>query len=428
MKSKLCAVASRWWVWPVAVALGFVLLQGVGGHQITYGSDSVLYAQISLRLYGTPAQQANVEANRAACVDNADNVGKWAAADPMHNNPAPAMRKDCAKLGVGPPNAQQRRYAAIFNGRVGYPLLAGVPIKIFGIAEGLWLTSVLVTAVGGFLVAVLLFEVGLGLTAMLAGELLFLLSPFGTWGVWPLPEGTLNTAVLATLVGALWLMRRRLLRGGLHGIAGLTAVTATKYSSAVGLALCLTAVAVTCLLTSRNHRHAGTVLLAGGSAALAAGVLAGTALLGLPSLNETLQDTFTRHFHHLNGHTHIWYQLANLEVACWSFWLKLQAASPTMLVASTLGLWLLFRRRSPLGWVALAAAMLGFLTITAHPILIEASRLGVLMWMPAVLGLPLLLDRAQPNWRAAQPVSSETDKHSSLGTPSAGPERAFTVG
>jgi hypothetical protein len=384
----------RWWLLPAAVALAFALLQGIGGPRITFGGDSESYALISLRLYGTPEAQARQEIAYATCLDKARSVEWGSAVDPLHfRTPGSSqdLRRACATQQVQAPTARSLRYEAIFNGRVGYPLLAGLPIKLFGISHGLWVTSVAVTALGGFLVAVLLAEAGLGTAALLAGELIFLLGPLGRWGVYPLAEGALNTAVVATLLGAWWLLQRRLLLGGTVCLLGLAAVVTVKYSGGTLMAACLAGAGVGCMVTVRRYRHAGSAILAVGGAFLAAGVWLLSSALGLPGLSETLQDTFTRHFHHrpVDG---VWGLLAQLEVVCWREWLRLQASAPALLLAAALGLWLLFRRRPALGWLAVAAAGLGLSTIVAHPLVYEADRLGALMWMPAVLGLPFLLD------------------------------------
>ena len=50
--------------------------------------------------------------------------------------------------------------------------------------------------------------------------------------------------------------------------------------------------------------------------------------------------------------------------------------------------------------LARAPALTGVCQVTAHPLVQEADRLEVLMWMPVVLGLPLIVDR----YRAVRPV------------------------
>jgi hypothetical protein len=397
----------RWWLLPAAIALGFALLQGIGVPRITFGGDSETYALVSLRLYGTPEAQARQEIAYASCLDKARSVDRGSAVDPLRfrtPDPSRGLRRACATLQLEAPTARSLRYEAIFNGRVGYPLLAGLPIKLLGISLGFWITSVAVTALGGFLVAVLLAAAGLGTAALLAGELIFLLGPLGRWGVYPLAEGALNTAVVAALLGAWWLVQRRLLLGGIVWLLGLAAVATVKYSGGAMMAACLVGAAVGCMVTVRRYRHAGTAILAVGGASMAAGVWLLSSALGLPGLSETLQDTFTRHFHH-RPVDDVWNLLAQLEVVCWRAWLRLQASAPALLLAAALGLWLLFRRRSALGWLAAAAAGLGLFTIVAHPLVYEADRLGALMWMPAVLGLPFLLDGVRLHWRTGRMIA-----------------------
>jgi hypothetical protein len=68
---------------------------------------------------------------------------------------------------------------------------------------------------------------------------------------------------------------------------------------------------------------------------------------------------------------------------------------------------LLCRRGRELGLFALAAAVTGGLQVAAHPLVQEADRLGVLMWMPAVLGLPLLIVKVRRNGDSGEDDSSE---------------------
>ena len=87
--------------------------------------------------------------------------------------------------------------------------------------------------------------------------------------------------------------------------------------------------------------------------------------------------------------------LAELAVLLdeWRDWAAEQAATPYFLLLTALAAWALIRYGDGLGWPALAAGFTGVCLITAHPLVQEADRLGVLMWMPVVLGLPLIVDR-----------------------------------
>jgi hypothetical protein len=116
--------------------------------------------------------------------------------------------------------------------------------------------------------------------------------------------------------------------------------------------------------------------------------------LALPSATTTLQDTFTKHFTRPDV-PDPWQRLANLDARYWAHWIGAQASLPTFLVPTVVAAWALYRYRPDLGWFALATALTGTLQVAAHPLAQEADRLGVLMWVPAILGLPLLVARAQ---------------------------------
>jgi hypothetical protein len=386
-----------WWALPALVAVVFVLLQGLAGPRVAMNGDSEQYGRISLQLSGVPEATARREAWRAWCDAQAADAAHTAGLDPLHfREPSPAAqaRADCLRTFPRHRTAASRRYEAIFDARIGYPLLAIPAVRLLGVRLGLWATSVVLTGLGGFLVAWLLTLARAGVWGAVAGELVFLLGPLGGWGVHPLAEGALNTAVVLTLLGAWWLLtaadRSAVLRGAVAWLAGLTAASAVKYSSGVLLAACLALAAVLAWITVREARHRGTLLLAGGSTLAAVAVAALTAAAGAPGSAETLQDTFTRHFHRRDV-PDPWSLLARLDLRYWADWLHSQAASPALLVLGALALWLLFRRRPLLGWPAAAAALVGMLTVAAHPLVYEAQRLGALEWLPAALGLPFLL-------------------------------------
>jgi hypothetical protein len=116
--------------------------------------------------------------------------------------------------------------------------------------------------------------------------------------------------------------------------------------------------------------------------------------LSLPSATTTLQDTFTKHFAYPEV-PDPWQRLVDLDGRYWAHWIGAQASLPTFLVPTLVAVWALYRYRPDLGWFALATALTGVLQVAAHPLAQEADRLGILMWMPVVLGLPLLVARAQ---------------------------------
>jgi hypothetical protein len=402
---------TRWWAGPLLVALVFTALQGIAGPREAMNGDSVQYARVALGYLGASPEDAARRAWDAGCASTAAEAQRLSSVDPIRFR---ELGSEGEGLGTcerqaryfARPDAGTRRYERIFEARIGYPLLSAPAVAVLGPRLGLWATSVACTAAAGFLAAALLTAAGLRPLSAIAGQLVFLLCPLGRWGVHPLAEGALNAAVLLTLLGAWWLLRRGLLRGGVVCVLGLAATSAVKYSSGVLLAVALALAAAGCALTARRSRHAGTAVLVAGGAVAAVLITAGAALAGAPGSTETLQDTFTRHYHRPDV-PDPWSLLVHLDLRFWAYFLREQAAGPVLAVLSGTGLWLLLRRagraaplpqpvaagrRRTLGWLALAGVLLGVLTVAAHPVVYEYGRLGALEWLPAVLGLPLLVE------------------------------------
>lgn len=188
----------------------------------------------------------------------------------------------------------------------------------------------------------------------------------------------------------------------------------TRYSSALVLAVVLGAAATWALCLRPPWRHRGTVVLAVSSALAAAGVLAAMRFLGLASSQATLQDTFTHHFD-APEIADPWSALLGLAVRFARDWIAQQAGLPYFLVLTGLATWALARHGRGLGLLAVATAFTGASAVLAHPLVQEADRLGVLMWTPVVLGLPLLVDR---HWSSG-PVTETELRRAGPGLPEA---------
>ena len=143
------------------------------------------------------------------------------------------------------------------------------------------------------------------------------------------------------------------------------------------------------------------------SAATAGGVVAAIRILGLASSQATLQDTFTHHFE-TPEIADPWSALLGLAGRFAQDWIAQQAGLPYFLVLTALAAWALARHGNGLGLLALATAFTGACAVAAHPLVQEADRLGVLMWMPIVLGLPLVVDRHWSSVSVAEVPVTET--------------------
>ncbi|MEU5633095.1 hypothetical protein ACH47C_29800 [Streptomyces rishiriensis] len=384
----------------------FIALQCLVGPRWTgITGDSYEYARISLQILGKPRAQAEQEAWKWWCASKASEEARTARVDPIHfRKPSPetASYRRCAQqyaVYAATTSAQRTRYQAIFNGRPGYPALASPAIAAFGVGDGLWMMDVFITAVAALLTGLLLHAAGSGTLGMLLGHGVYLLSPLGVWSMRPLADGTLNATVITVLLAAWCLLGRRhvvLASGALA--TGLIVACAVKYSSGLLLDLCLISVVVLCWILAPNTRHAGTVILAALASTAAAATLSLIRLLGLPGTRDTLQDTFTRHFHRPDV-ANPWTLLAELNVHYWEEWLQQQAALPLFLVLTGVAGWALLRWAPALGYLAVAAAAMGVLTVVSHPLGTDGDRLGVLIWTPVAFGLPFAITRL-PGLRA----------------------------
>ncbi|GIJ33121.1 hypothetical protein [Micromonospora sediminimaris] len=383
----------RRWL-PLLVALAWVGLWVVALRPaVGPANDAYRYASATLELLGETPADAQQAALAAYCRDQARSDARRAAVNPLTIDKPPRMAqrvRDCiAKYPDGlTPN--KPRYEAIFGDRPGYPILAAPLVAVLGVNAGLSVTSVLCTAIGGLIVARLLRELGAPVHLAVAGQVAYYGSPIGWWGSYPLTEGPVMALTVAALLGAWWLTRRRIMAGTVL-LVGAVAVGATmRHSTFLLVAAGLTAAALLAAATSRQHRHAGTFLLAGVGAAAATGIAVTAKVLNLAGAGETLQDKFTDHFTRPDV-ADPWRRLVDLNVNFWPQWLQQELRAPWLLAGLALGAWALMRRDRALAWVTLAVAGTGLATQVAHPVTGQGDRLYIAMWLVPVVGVPLLL-------------------------------------
>lgn len=400
------------WFLGVLVAAVYVLLQLTASGQWSLYPDSYRYARAAEQFAGQSRAQAHWEALDAFCTTRADAARNAADLGPLPGGPPPVgsmtmTREQCvARWGHAPDiTTADPRYQAIFSSRPGYPLLAAAFVRAFGVADGMWLLGLLTAAGGSLLVAGLMRSAGLVPVAAVSGQLVFLATPLARWSLQALSEGLVTLSVLGVVWGAVLLTRRRRPRFVTGSVltTGCFAVCAlTRYSTALVLAAATAAAAGAVWWGSRELRHRGTALLGGLSLLVAAVTAAVMSALALPSVTTTLQDTFTTHFSRPDV-PDPWTRLAALDGRYWAHWIGQEASLPVFLVPTIVAAWALYRYGQGLGWFALAAAVAGGVQVAGHPLVQEADRLGVLMWVPAVLGLPLLVEAAQHRYRAGAP-------------------------
>ncbi|MFF2381867.1 hypothetical protein [Streptomyces sp. NPDC058108] len=406
---------------PLAICALYAVFQLVAGPQWTMFPDSYRYARAAEQYLGASREEAHRTALAAFCASRSDRAAHDERLQPMVHESRSALKaaaerscldrwKDAPDITTGDP-----RYQAIFSGRPGYPLLAAPFVGAFGVLQGMRLLGAVMAAGGSLLVFGLLGCAGLSRRAAAVGQVAFLATPLGWWSAQALSEGLFTVCVLGVLWGGLLLLRgRSLVRGSALVTVGYLAGGVTRYSSALVLAAVLGAAATWALCLRPSWRHRGTAVLAVSSALAAAGVLAAMRFLGLASSQATLQDTFTHHFD-APEIADPWGALLGLAGRFARDWVAQQAGLPYFLVLTGLATWALARHGRGLGLLALATAFTGASAVLAHPLVQEADRLGVLMWTPVVLGLPLLVDRhwssgpvTEPELRRAGPGLPET--------------------
>ncbi|WP_189709048.1 hypothetical protein [Streptomyces phaeofaciens] len=395
---------------PLLVCALYAVLQLTAGSRWTLFPDSYRYARAAEQYLGDSRAQAHRTALDAYCVSRARREAHDERLRPTVRTSEQALEtaanRSCVRKWAKAEDitTSDSRYQAIFAARPGYPLLAAPFVGALGVLDGMRLLGLL-TATGGSLLVLGLLRRGarLNRTAALTGQVAFLATPLGWWSDQALSEGLFTVCTLGVLWGGLSLLRHRSLPGAAAGTAlAYAAGGFTRYSSVLVLAAFTAVAAAGTLCFSVRLRHRGTAILAGLSAATVAVVAVAMKALALPSSQVTLQDTFTRHFT-APAVPDPWADLLGLAGRFWTDWTARQAALPYFLLLTALAAWALSRYGDGLGRLVTATALTGAFVITDHPLAQEADRLGVLMWMPVVLGLPLAVQRHWTWHQAGEP-------------------------
>ncbi|MEV7236525.1 hypothetical protein AB0N06_21810 [Streptomyces sp. NPDC051020] len=392
------ALLGRTWLLPLLVCSIYALTQLTAGSSWTLFPDSYRYARAAEQQLGATREEAHQIALKAFCTSRADAAAETRSLDPL------ADSADAADTGASGSAAclarwsdatdittADDRYQSIFSTRPGYPMLAAPFIGALGVLDGMRTLGLVLALAGSLMVRGLLRSAGLGHVPAVVGQIAFLVSPLGWWSLQALSEGLVTVCALGAVWGGVLMARGRRLSGVLLFTGALAACAVTRYSTALLLAALIAAAALTSWLLRRS-RH--DLLLAGAATGCAVVVQLAMNLLGLPSSEVTLQDTFTRHFRSPDV-PDPWARLTDLNLQYWSHWFAEQAAMPFFLVALVVSLWVLIRRGGVLGPLACAVALTGVAQVAAHPLVQEADRLGVLMWVPVTLGISLIAESVQ---------------------------------
>lgn len=396
-------VARPPWLLAILIVAAYAALQLTAGSQWFLYPDSYRYARAAEQFGGVDRAQAHHDALTAFCTTRANAARATARLSPVTGAPPPpeamTAKRCLARWAYAADiTTANPRYQAIFSSRPGYPLVAAPFVRVYGVIRGLRILGLLTAAGGSLMVVGLLRSADLPMPSAVCGQLVFLATPLARWSLQALSEGLVTLCALGAIWGAVLMIRRRPVAGTPLLCLSLAVCGVTRYSSALPLAALTAVAAVAVWCGMRERRHRWTALLAGLSAIAASLTAALIPALGLPSATTTLQDTFTGHFARPDV-PDPWQRLADLDLRYWAHWIGAQSSLPIFLVPTLVAGWALYRYRPDLGWFALAAALVGALQVAAHPLPQEADRLGVLMWTPAVLGLPILVAGAQrPSW------------------------------
>ena len=377
---------------PLLIMFGFVALQLLASPGTLMTNDGYRYARSALELLGDSRPVATDRATRAWCEDQALKETRKIEIDALtfREGPPPGLVEECVAKwpdGIGP-NAP--RYEAIFDARIGYPLLAAPFVAVLGISDGLWAASMLCTAVGGWLAYLLLRSAGLSRRFAAVGQILYYVTPIGLWGSYGLAEGPTLMLMMGALLGTWWILQRRLWAGLALLTGSLLVGFLVKFSSLLLVAAALAAAAMVVLWRNAAARRRGTYLMVAVNVTWIVAASALAAAWRWPGVAESLQDTFTRRFYRPDV-SDPWSRLFELNVNYWIQWVQNQARAPVLVLAMVAAAWALFRRNVALGWLVTAVALTGPVTVAAHPFVSQEQRLMTPAWILPVVGLPMLL-------------------------------------
>lgn len=376
---------------PVIVAAGFLILQVWAAPSVSPANDTYRYAQLTLRILGESKQAAHDNALRAYCEENAAWLARRQRVDP--GSFAADFRRDeavsrCIRDSPQGLRPTSPRYAAIFESRIGFPMLAAPLATVVGVNQALKTTSVLLSALGGMIAYLILRILGLRRRQALLGQGIYYAGPIGWWGSFGLTDGPAVTISMVTLLGAVLLLRHRYRLGAALFIASIGAGCFIRYSSFILITGAVLVAAVAGLRTDPRHRRPLLVIVALSAVGLV-GLVATPHALHWSGASDSLQDTFTHHFTRPDV-TDPWQRLAGLNLRYWSQWTQEQVRNPWPVAAVAIGSVTLVRRYRTFGLIAVAVALTGFLNQAAHPVANQSDRLLVEISVAAALGLPLL--------------------------------------
>ncbi|WP_327355662.1 hypothetical protein [Streptomyces sp. NBC_01304] len=411
---------------PLIAAAAFVLLHAFGYPATRFSNDSYRYARQAYEFLGDSPKEAQAKAVEAYCTDTAKLVHRNRMLDQLQfRGPGREAEytRDCVakyKNGLEP---NDPRYEKIFHTRPAYPLIAAPFVWLLGAKAGLTLVALGFTTLAGYLVYLLLRALRAPPAAAVLGQVLYYVTPLAAWGGRPLTEGPMLSLMTALLLASVWLLQGRVRSGALLFTGAFALGLGVKYSSFLVAAPFLAAAVIAALLFVRGVRHRGTWWLAGLSTGGTLFAVVLSKVLGLPGMVDSLQDTFSLHWTRPEI-ADPWRALARLNFNYWWQWLQKESLAPLLLFLLAVGAWGVWKRSVPVALCVLAMGLTGFATMAAHPLDMEQDRLYVQVWLIAVIGLPLALERI---WQLGAARAAVSSSSSPTGKPAAEAERDTSV-
>lgn len=347
-------------------------------------TDTVQYTQRAYELAGDNEATASDKAVRFVCDDVVDYTD--------------VPRAQCERNAGGvlgfPP-----QYQAIFRARPGLPALMSVFIRLFG-DQGIYLTILLLQVATGVLMALTARVIGLPGLWPLAAEAAYFLLPCGDVGTRVMSEAA-SAPGLAALLYAVALMMRNSRRNSAVtiAVAAFAWLFAVRAADATLAAAFLLIVGVGARVTGRRRRPAEpahmqrahtpwampVAVVSGASLAV---MVAISAALSWPTVNQGVADIMTNHFTQPVT-SDMYIRFLHAEFRFWRAFLPLIAGGAYLVVLAALGLWGVARWLR--GWSAavfLALPAVGAASLALHPG--DWARMLAPMWIVVAIGLPLL--------------------------------------
>ncbi|GAA2001061.1 hypothetical protein [Catenulispora subtropica] len=371
--------------------------QGVGRAE----TDTVHYAQRAYEFAGYDDKTATDKAVDFVCDDEVDYTD--------------IKRGDCVWNTTGVLSFP-KPYQEIFRARPGFPALMSLFIRVFG-DQGIYLTVLFLQIATGVLLVLAARAVGLPGLWPLAAEVAYFVLPSGFVGTRVLSEAASSVGLVALLYAAALIVqdRRRTMAVSVAA-AAFAWLFAVRAADAAMAASFLLAVGVGALAL-RKPRRPWAVRLAVLSGASLAVMVAISAALAWPTINQGITDTMTDHFTQ-PVKPDMYIRFLHAEFRFWRAFLPLIAGGAYLVVLAALGLWGVARWVR--GWAAavfLGVAAVGPASLLLHPG--DWARMLVPMWIVVSLGLPLLVAPLMPRRETPVPESGDAEENDSPLVPAA---------